>query len=75
LAPARDLSGRALRINCDDCAVEPATIDHLDFSVGDPHPRRLCRVCAETERTRWNAERLAKPTGLLAGVSGERRAA
>jgi protein-arginine kinase activator protein McsA len=60
---------------CDDCAVEPATIDHLDLSVGDAHLRRLCGRCAEIERTRWNAERLQKPIGLVPAPQGERRAA
>jgi hypothetical protein len=42
---------------CDDCAVEPAEIDHLDLTLAQGQLRRLCRVCAEAERLRWTAER------------------
>jgi hypothetical protein len=41
---------------CDDCAVEPAEIDHLDLTLVQGQLRRLCRACAEAERLRWASE-------------------
>ena len=60
---------------CDDCAVEPATIDHLDLTGPEAHLRRLCPACAERERLRWQAERLLQPQGLVAAAQPDRRAA
>jgi len=48
---------------CDDCAVEPAEIDHLDLTLAEGQLRRLCRACAEAERQRWDAERIGAPRG------------
>ena len=43
---------------CDDCAVEPAIIDHLDLTQGEARLRRLCRRCADAERKAWDEARL-----------------
>ena len=48
---------------CDECAVEPAEIDHLDLTLAEGQLRRLCRACAETGRQRWADERLGGPQG------------
>ena len=50
---------------CDDCAVEPAEIDHLDLTLAQGQLRRLCRACAEAERQRWAAERAQDSRGFL----------
>jgi hypothetical protein len=49
---------------CDDCAVEPAEIDHLDLTLSQGQLRRLCRVCAEAERRRWALERAQESPGF-----------
>ena len=49
---------------CDDCAVEPAEIDHLDLTLAQGQLRRLCRACAEAERLRWAAERAEESHGF-----------
>jgi len=48
---------------CDDCAVEPAEIDHLDLTLSQGQLRRLCRACADAERLRWAEERAEGPQG------------
>ena len=49
---------------CDDCAVEPAEIDHLDLTLSQGQLRRLCRACAEAERLRWASERAQDSHGF-----------
>jgi protein-arginine kinase activator protein McsA len=60
---------------CDDCAVEPAEIDHLDLTLAEGQLKRLCRVCAESERQRWAAERGGAPGGPGAGPVASSQAA
>ena len=60
---------------CDECAVEPALIDHLDFSLGQASLRRLCGRCADAERRLWDKERLGRPAQGAPLADKDRRAA
>jgi hypothetical protein len=42
---------------CDACFSQPATVDHLDFAVGEARLAHLCPACGESERSRWNTEK------------------
>jgi hypothetical protein len=53
------------RAVCDSCLVAPATVDHLDFAVGEARLANLCGACAEAELARWHREKQRTPA--LAG--------
>jgi protein-arginine kinase activator protein McsA len=60
---------------CNECLTEPATIDHLDLSLGEVRLRSLCRACAADELQRWNQERLGRPAPSSQSSQKDRRAA
>ena len=58
-----DLYRGILRMFCNECSVEPASVDHLDLSQGEARFRSLCGPCSEAEFKRWNRERVEGPLG------------
>jgi len=60
---------------CDECAVEPAQIDHLDLTQGPARLRRLCARCAAAERKAWDRDRLVLPSVPGLAHEKDRRAA
>ena len=50
-----------LRIACDHCETAEAVIDHLDLTRSEGQLQRLCRPCADAEKSRWDAERARGP--------------
>jgi len=60
---------------CDECLAVPASVDHLDLSLGEARLRCLCAPCSVLELARWNRERLEPPQGLTPPSQGDRQAA